>query len=146
MLIIFPYTYPGSLSLSLSFYILLLMPILILIKWPCYLLLIDYLKVSPYLFIKLMSTNKMFSLSYSMIQMLMDVETLFSIITAPHLRIWTAKLYPLTLSLSSSPSLDYLCYGTLLQSLHLIYLQKPSAHMHPSPPYCRTFTLPHTLC
>src|SRR4029434_10601967 len=50
---IFPYTYPGSLSLSLSFYITLLMPILILIKWPYCLLLIDYLKVS----LKLMSTN-----------------------------------------------------------------------------------------
>ena len=47
---------------------------------------------------------------------------------------------------SFSPSLDYLRYGTLLQSLHPIYLQKPSAHMHPSPPYCRTLTLPHTLC
>src|SRR4029434_9343363 len=55
---IFPYTYPGSLSLSLSFYITLLMPILILIKWPYDLLLIDYLKVSPYLFPKLMSINK----------------------------------------------------------------------------------------
>ena len=40
-----------------SFYILLLLPILILVKWPYYLLLIDYLKVSPYLFPKQMSTN-----------------------------------------------------------------------------------------
>ena len=84
---------------SLSFYITLLMPILILIKWPYYLLLIDYLKVSPYLFPKLMSTKtKMFSLPYSMIQLLMDVETLLLTTTTPHVCIWTAKLYPLTLS------------------------------------------------
>src|SRR4029434_8084395 len=100
------YTYPGSLSLSLSFYITLIMPILILIKWPYYLLLIDYLKVSPYLFIKLMSTNKNFSLPYSTIQMLMGVETLLLTTTTPHLRIWTAKLYPLTLSFFLSPSQD----------------------------------------
>src|SRR4029434_219984 len=56
-------TLPGSSSLSLSFYILFLMLILILIKWPYYLLLIVYLNVSPYLFIKLMSTNQMFSRS-----------------------------------------------------------------------------------
>ena len=49
-----------------------------------------------------------------MIQMLMDVETLLLITIAPHLRILAAKLYPLTLSLSFSPSLDYLRYGTLL--------------------------------
>jgi len=49
-----------------------------------------------------------------MIQKLMDVETLLLTTTTPHLRIWTAKLYPITLSLSFSPSLDYLRYGTLL--------------------------------
>ena len=43
----------------------------------------------------------MFSLPYSMIQLLMDVETLLLTTTTPHLRIWTAKLYPLTLSFLS---------------------------------------------
>ena len=39
----------------------------------------------------------------------MDVETLLLITIAPHLRILAAELYPLTLSLSSPPSLDCLC-------------------------------------
>ena len=43
----------------------------------------------------------MFSLPYSMIQLLMDVETLLLTTTTPHLRIWIAKLYPLTLSFLS---------------------------------------------
>ena len=47
-----------------------------------------------------------------MIHFLMDVETLLLTITAPHLRIQTLPTHPL--SLSSSPSLDYLRYGTLL--------------------------------
>src|SRR4029434_1439220 len=34
----------------------------------------------------------MFSLPYSMFQLLMDVETLLLTPTTPHLRIWTAKL------------------------------------------------------
>ena len=38
----------------------------------------------------------MFSLPYSMIQLLMDVETLLLIPLAPHLRILAAGLYPLT--------------------------------------------------
>ena len=56
----------------------------------------------------------MFSLPYSMFQLLMDVETLLLTPTTPHLRIWTAKLYPLTLFFSFSPNLDYLRCGTLL--------------------------------
>src|SRR4029434_10936607 len=38
--------------------------------------------------------------------MLMDVETLLLMTSALHLVILTAELYPLTLSLSSSPRLD----------------------------------------
>src|SRR4029434_4406179 len=41
-----------------------------------------------------MSTNPFFSLPYSMIQLLMDVETLLLTTTTPYLRLWTAKLYP----------------------------------------------------
>ena len=58
--------------------------------------------------------TKMFSLPYSMFQLLMDVETLLITPTTPHLRLWTAKLYPLTLFFSFSANLDYLHYGTLL--------------------------------
>src|SRR4029434_4428439 len=43
----------------------------------------------------------MFSLPYSMFQLLMEVETLLLTPTTPHLCIWTAKLYPLTLSFLS---------------------------------------------
>src|SRR4029434_9587214 len=39
----------------------------------------------------------MFSLPCSMFQLLMEVETLLLTPTTPQLRIWTAKLYPLTL-------------------------------------------------
>ena len=56
----------------------------------------------------------MFSLPYSMFQLLIDVETLLLTPTTPHLRILTAKLYPLTMFFSFSPNLDYLRYGTLL--------------------------------
>ena len=54
---------------------------LILIKWPYYLLLIVYLNVSPYLLIKNMSTNQMFFLLQCDLckQMWMAVETLFLI-------------------------------------------------------------------
>src|SRR4029434_40187 len=38
----------------------------------------------------------MFSLPCSMFQLLMEVETLLLTPTTPHLRIWTATLYPLT--------------------------------------------------
>src|SRR4029434_1417670 len=38
----------------------------------------------------------MFSLPCSMFQLLMEVETLLLTPTTPQLRIWTAKLYPLT--------------------------------------------------
>ena len=92
------------------------MPILILIKLPYYLLLIAYLNVSLYVFIKLISTNNFFSLFYSVVQMLMDVETLLLITFASHLRILAAELYPLTLFLSSFPSLDYLCCGILVET------------------------------
>ena len=71
-----------------------------------------------------MSTNKLF-LPYSMMQMLMDVETLLLTTTNPHLRIWPAKLYPLTLSLSFSPSLDYLRYGTLLNNIPIHLARQP---------------------
>ena len=48
-----------------------------------------------------------------MIQLLMDVETLLlTPTTPPHLRIWTAKLYQLTLPFFSL--LVYLRYRTLL--------------------------------
>src|SRR4029434_8788115 len=83
----------------------------------------------------------MFFLPYSMFQLLMDVETLLLTPTTPHLRSWTAKLYPLTLFFSFSPNLD-LHYGTLLESLHLIYLYPQPACTH----HHRTLTLPHTLC
>src|SRR4029434_1129094 len=46
----------------------------------------------------------MFSLPYRMFQLLMDVETLLLTPTTPHLRILTAELYPLTLSLFLSQS------------------------------------------
>src|SRR4029434_5855604 len=59
--------------------------------------------------------TKMFSLPCSMFQLLMEVETLLLTPTTPQLRIWTAKLYPLTLFFSFSPNPDYLHYGTLLQ-------------------------------
>src|SRR4029434_4132425 len=53
----------------------------------------------------------MFSLPYSMFQLLMDVETLLLTPTTPQLRIWTAKLYPLTLFYSFSPNLDFFVMG-----------------------------------
>src|SRR4029434_6396770 len=106
------------LSLSLSFYITLLMLILILIKWPYCLLLIDYLKVSPYL-----------------IQLLMEVETLLLTPTTPQLRIWTAKLYPLTLFLF------FLSYSRLSSLWDAAVISPPGlpietlCQLHPPPPH-----------
>src|SRR4029434_9914398 len=49
--------------------------------------------------------------------------------------ILAAELYPLTLSLSSPPSLDYLRCGMLMKSLHLTYFQTPSAYTYPHTHY-----------
>ena len=88
----------------------------------------------------------MFSLPYSMFQLLMDVETLLLTPTTPHLRIWTAKLYPQTLFFSFSPNLHYLS----LWDAAVVSSPDPPVEtlckLHPPPPDCRTLTLPHTLC
>src|SRR4029434_2309796 len=97
----------------------LLMPILILIKWPYCLLLIDYLKVSPYLFPKLMSAKKMF---FSPLKHDPIVDGYRN--TAPHhhysssTHMDSQTLPTHSVFLFFSPSLDYLRYGTLLLSLH----------------------------
>src|SRR4029434_4080024 len=87
----------------------------------------------------------MFSLPCSLFQLLMEVETLLLIPTTPHLRIWTAKLYPLTLfffflsSRLSSP------WGAAVVSLPGLPAETLD-QLHPPPPHCRTLTLLHTLC
>ena len=114
------------LSLSLSFHITLLMPIIILIKW-AYCLLIDYLKVS-HLFPKLMSTNKNV---LSPLQHVPIADGSGNIAPHPHYSSSThmdSQTLPTHCSFSFSPNLDYLRYGTLLQPLHPIYLQKPLAN------------------
>ena len=71
--------------------------------------------------------------------MLMDVETLFLNTHQVHLRILAAELYPLTLFLSSPPS---------LWDAAVVFppdlLVETLAHMYPSPPYGHTLFLPHT--
>src|SRR4029434_6057751 len=82
---------------------------------------------------------------YSMFQLLMDVETLLLTPTTPHLRIWTAKLYPQTLFFSFSPNLHYLS----LWDAAVVSSPDPPVEtlckLHSPPPHCRTLTLPHTL-
>src|SRR4029434_7911538 len=73
----------------------------------------------------------------------MDVETLLLTPTTPHLRIWTAKLYPLTLFFFSfSANLDYLRYAVVSPPNLPV---ETLGQLHSPPPHCRTLTLPHTL-
>ena len=96
-----------------------------------------------YLFIKLMSNW------FSLIAwpLLANADGCRNIVTLHHIHevhigSWTL----LTLSLSSPPILDYICCGMLLQSLHLIYLQKPSAYTCPSPPHIPIHLFYPILC
>src|SRR4029434_3078466 len=76
----------------------------------------------------------------------MDVETLLFTPSTPHLRIWTVKLYPLTLFFFffSSSTLSSLWDAAVISPPGLPV--ETLCQLHPPPPHCRTLTLPHTLC
>ena len=89
--------------------------------------------------------TKMFSLPCSMFQLLMEVETLLLTPTTPQLRIWTAKLYPLTVLFLS------LLIQTIFAMGRCCSLSTRSTRRNPRPiaptaTHCRTLTLPRTLC
>src|SRR4029434_438900 len=85
----------------------------------------------------------MFSLPYSMFQLLMDVETLLLTPTTPQLRIWTAKLYPLTLFYSFSPNLDFFVMGRCCSLFNLFTCRNPRPIAPTALPY--TYSTPYPM-